>query len=72
MARKFERPPNFSGASEEDVVEFVQRYEQVAKYNGWNTKELNDNLEMEVSKRIGREMVEVPQSEADRLKGHYG
>jgi len=37
MARKFERPPNFSGASEEDVVEFIQRYEQVAKYNGWNT-----------------------------------
>jgi hypothetical protein len=37
MAKKFERPPNFCGASEEDVVEFIQRYEQVAKYNGWNT-----------------------------------
>ena len=46
MAKKFERPPNFCGASEEDVVEFIQRYEQVAKYNGWKIKELNDNLEM--------------------------
>jgi hypothetical protein len=35
MARKFERTPNFCGASEEDVVEFIQRYEQVAKYNDW-------------------------------------
>ena len=43
--RKFERPPTFSG-KDEDVLDFIQQYEKVSKYNGWTKKECNENLEM--------------------------
>ena len=44
--RKFERPPTFSGLDEEDVVDWIRRYESVARYNGWNQQDQHDNLEM--------------------------
>ena len=44
--RKFERPPTFSGLGEEDVVDWVARYEKTAKYNGWNDADMKDNLIM--------------------------
>ena len=44
--RKFERPPTFSGLGEEDVVDWVARYEKTAKYNGWNDADMKDNLVM--------------------------
>ena len=44
--RKFERPPTFSGLDEEDVVDWIRRYESIARYNGWNPQDHHDNLEM--------------------------
>ena len=45
-SKKFERPPNFGGTTDEDVIEFIRRYEKVARYNGWSPKDHHENLEM--------------------------
>ena len=44
--KKFGRPPTFSGRDEEDVVDWIRRYESVARYNGWSQQDHHDNLEM--------------------------
>ena len=44
--RKFERPANYGGLPDEDVVDWCNRYEKIGTYNQWTDKDLHDNLFM--------------------------
>ena len=44
--RKFVCPPKFSGAYEEDALEWLERYETTGTYNGWQPNDLAANMGM--------------------------
>lgn len=43
---KYKAPPTFYGKEGEDAIAWMERYEKIAKYNRWSTRDLKDNFEM--------------------------
>ena len=41
---QFKAPPTFSGAPHEDIVEWVDRYERIGKFNQWEDEDLASNV----------------------------
>ena len=43
---KFIQPPFFAGKEEEDVTEWLERYEKIGTYNRWGDTEKRAHVEL--------------------------
>ena len=46
---KFQSPPTFTGGKDEDVVQWMHRYERIGRYNRWGEDALRDHVKMSLS-----------------------
>ncbi|KZR96541.1 Uncharacterized protein APZ42_009062, partial [Daphnia magna] len=46
---KFQSPPTFGGKDGKDVVQWMQRYKRIGRYNRWGDEELRDHVELSLS-----------------------
>ena len=46
---KFQSPPVFTEGKDEDVVQWMHRYERIVRYNRWGDDALRDHVEMSLS-----------------------
>jgi hypothetical protein len=46
---KFIQPPLFAGKEEEDVTEWMERYEKIGNYNRWGYAEKRAHIELSLT-----------------------
>ena len=46
---KFIQPPLFAGKEEEDVIEWMERYEKIGTFNRWGDAEKRTHVELSLT-----------------------